>query len=86
MLKKRPSGKDVNDEDVFVFNGTFEDPRAKVHINSIQVKETVRAAMPPLYSAIVNGSSSSSSVRSPRNRNARRVRSRATGSITSTRR
>jgi len=47
VLKKRPPGKDVNDEDVFVFNDAFEDPRAKVHINSIQVKETVRAALPP---------------------------------------
>jgi cullin 4 len=41
VLKKRPAGKDVNDEDVFVFNDAFEDPRARVHINSIQVKETV---------------------------------------------
>ncbi|KAH8999781.1 Cullin-4B [Lactarius akahatsu] len=41
VLKKRPAGKDVNDDDVFVFNDAFEDPRAKVHINSIQVKETV---------------------------------------------
>ena len=41
VLKKRPAGKDVNDGDVFVFNDAFEDPRAKVHINSIQVKETV---------------------------------------------
>ncbi|KAI0259323.1 Cullin family-domain-containing protein [Gloeopeniophorella convolvens] len=40
VLKKRPVGKDVNDGDVFVFNDAFEDPRAKVHINSIQVKET----------------------------------------------
>ena len=41
VLRKRPAGKDVNDDDVFVFNDAFEDPRAKVHINSIQVKETV---------------------------------------------
>jgi len=41
VLKKRPAGKDVNDDDVFVFNDAFEDPHAKVHINSIQVKETV---------------------------------------------
>ena len=41
VLKKRPVGKDVNDEDIFIFNDAFEDPRAKVHINSIQVKETV---------------------------------------------
>ncbi|KAI0292249.1 Cullin-4B [Multifurca ochricompacta] len=40
VLKKRPAGKDVNEEDIFVFNDAFEDPRAKVHINSIQVKET----------------------------------------------
>lgn len=44
VLKKRPAGKDVNDDDVFVFNNAFEDPRAKVHINTIQVKETVSAA------------------------------------------
>lgn len=31
----------MRDDDVFVFNDAFEDPRAKVHINSIQVKETV---------------------------------------------
>jgi cullin 4 len=41
VLKKRPAGKDVDDADVFVFNDAFEDPRPKVHINSIQVKETV---------------------------------------------
>jgi cullin-4 len=41
VLKKRPVGKEVNDGDVFVFNNAFDDPRAKVHINSIQVKETV---------------------------------------------
>ncbi|KAG1746967.1 Cullin family-domain-containing protein [Suillus lakei] len=41
VLKKRPVGKDVNDNDVFYFNAEFTDPRAKVHINSIQAKETV---------------------------------------------
>lgn len=46
MLKKRPAGKDVNDGDVFVFNDAFDDPRAKVHINSIQVKETVCISLP----------------------------------------
>ncbi|KAF7969734.1 hypothetical protein HWV62_26086 [Athelia sp. TMB] len=40
VLKKRPEGKDVNDEDVFYFNADFTDPRIKVHINSIQSKET----------------------------------------------
>ncbi|KAH7907189.1 Cullin-4B [Hygrophoropsis aurantiaca] len=40
VLKKRPVGKDVHDDDAFYFNAEFTDPRAKVHINSIQVKET----------------------------------------------
>ncbi|KAG2342628.1 Cullin-domain-containing protein [Suillus weaverae] len=40
VLKKRPVGKDVNDKDIFYFNAGFTDPRAKVHINSIQAKET----------------------------------------------
>ncbi|TFY64269.1 hypothetical protein EVG20_g6008 [Dentipellis fragilis] len=40
VLHKRPVGKDVNDDDVFEFNESFTDPRAKVHINSIQAKET----------------------------------------------
>ncbi|KAG2753458.1 Cullin-domain-containing protein [Suillus brevipes Sb2] len=40
VLKKRPVGKDVNDNDVFYFNSEFTDSRAKVHINSIQAKET----------------------------------------------
>ena len=47
VLKKRPAGKDVNDEDVFLFNDAFEDPHAKVHINSIQVKETASKSLPP---------------------------------------
>jgi hypothetical protein len=34
-------GRDVNDSDVFVFNADFTDERARVHINQIQVKETV---------------------------------------------
>ena len=41
VLKKLPAGKDVNDADVFKFNADFEDPRPKVHINSIQVKVSV---------------------------------------------
>ncbi|KAG0701950.1 Cullin family-domain-containing protein [Suillus ampliporus] len=40
VLKKRPLGKEVNNDDVFYFNAEFTDPRAKVHINSIQAKET----------------------------------------------
>ena len=43
VLKKRPVGKNVEDGDVFYFNTDFTDPRAKVHINSIQSKETVRS-------------------------------------------
>ncbi|KAF5376863.1 hypothetical protein D9615_007286 [Tricholomella constricta] len=40
VLKKIPPGRDVDDSDVFRFNADFEDPRAKVHINSIQAKVT----------------------------------------------
>ncbi|KAI6022306.1 hypothetical protein PISMIDRAFT_18761 [Pisolithus microcarpus 441] len=40
VLRKQPVGKDVNETDVFYFNSEFTDPRAKVHINSIQAKET----------------------------------------------
>lgn len=42
VLKKQPSGKDVNDGDLFLFNADFTDAAFRVHINSIQVKETVR--------------------------------------------
>lgn len=45
VLKKIPPGRDVNTEDVFRFNADFEDPRAKVHINSIQAKVTVRLSL-----------------------------------------
>jgi cullin-4 len=47
VLKKRPVGKDVNDNDVFYFNPDFTDPRAKVHINSIQGKETLVVLLRP---------------------------------------
>ncbi|CDO70959.1 hypothetical protein BN946_scf184829.g68 [Trametes cinnabarina] len=40
VLRKQPSGKDVNPTDVFHFNADFTDPRYQVHINSIQSKET----------------------------------------------
>jgi len=40
VLKKNPVGREVNDDDVFSFNADFEDPRSRVHINSIQAKET----------------------------------------------
>ncbi|KIL57743.1 hypothetical protein M378DRAFT_188384 [Amanita muscaria Koide BX008] len=38
VLKKIPPGRDVNDGDSFRFNPDFDDPRPKVHINSIQAK------------------------------------------------
>ncbi|KAF7339993.1 CULLIN-2 domain-containing protein [Mycena venus] len=38
VLLKDPPGRDVNDGDLFRFNEGFTDPRAKVHINSIQAK------------------------------------------------
>jgi len=41
VLRKYPLGKDIDETDVFYFNADFTDPRAKVHINSIQAKETV---------------------------------------------
>jgi len=41
VLQKRPAGKDVCDGDVFEFNDAFTDSHTKVHINTIQVKETV---------------------------------------------
>ncbi|KAJ7042628.1 Cullin family-domain-containing protein [Mycena alexandri] len=40
VLLKIPAGRDINDGDVFRFNDGFSDPRAKVHINSIQAKVT----------------------------------------------
>jgi cullin 4 len=50
VLKKQPAGKEVNDDDEFIFNADFTDPAYRVHINSIQVKETVSASM--LYNSI----------------------------------
>lgn len=38
VLKKDPPGRDIDETDMFRFNPDFEDPRAKVHINSIQAK------------------------------------------------
>ncbi|KAI0078540.1 Cullin-domain-containing protein [Panus rudis PR-1116 ss-1] len=40
VLRKQPLGKDVHDDDVFHFNADFTDPAYRVHINTIQVKET----------------------------------------------
>lgn len=41
VLKKIPPGRDINENDVFIFNADFDDPRSKVHINSIQAKVSV---------------------------------------------
>ncbi|KAG6890869.1 hypothetical protein C0992_012005 [Termitomyces sp. T32_za158] len=38
VLKKVPPGRDINESDVFIFNADFDDPRSKIHINSIQAK------------------------------------------------
>ncbi|KAG6909083.1 hypothetical protein DXG01_002064 [Tephrocybe rancida] len=38
VLKKLPSGRDVDETDVFRFNADFDDPHARVHINTIQAK------------------------------------------------
>ena len=45
VIRKHPLGKDINETDVFYFNADFTDPRAKVHINSIQAKETVSTSI-----------------------------------------
>jgi cullin-4 len=41
VLRKSPPGRDVDETDVFRFNADYTDPHARVHINSVQVKETV---------------------------------------------
>ncbi|KAF8527847.1 Cullin-4B [Hysterangium stoloniferum] len=41
ILKKLPPGKDVNDTDNFQYNEDFVDPNRKIHINSIQQKESI---------------------------------------------
>lgn len=40
VLKKHPQGRDVKDTDTFTFNKAFWDPRVRVKINQIQLKET----------------------------------------------
>lgn len=47
VLKKHPEGRDVNDGDFFTVNEGFKDPHPRVHINSIQAKETVRRVSVP---------------------------------------
>lgn len=41
VLRKLPPGKEVNDNDEFAYNADFADLNRKLHINSIQQKETV---------------------------------------------
>ena len=51
VLKKVPPGREVDDGDLFRFNEDFEDLRAKVHINSIQAKVSVRLSSLPLHNS-----------------------------------
>lgn len=40
VLSKHPKGRDVNPTDTFTFNKAFTDPKYRVKINQIQLKET----------------------------------------------
>src|SRR3569833_2140818 len=40
VLTKNPKGKDVNPDDTFTVNKAFTDPKVRVKINQIQLKET----------------------------------------------
>lgn len=40
VLTKKPKGKDVNETDVFAYNANFSDPKMRIKINQIQLKET----------------------------------------------
>ncbi|KAI1335139.1 Cullin [Xylariaceae sp. FL0016] len=40
VLTKHPKGKDVNSTDTFTVNKTFSDPKFRVKINQVQLKET----------------------------------------------
>ncbi|KAL4779501.1 Cullin family-domain-containing protein [Aspergillus varians] len=40
VLNKKPKGRDVNDTDEFAYNPTFTDPKMRIKINQIQLKET----------------------------------------------
>ncbi|RMX67379.1 hypothetical protein DD238_000823 [Peronospora effusa] len=40
VLQKVPKGKDVNDDDLFVYNAQFTNQFIRIKINSIQMKET----------------------------------------------
>lgn len=41
VLTKTPKGKDVNEGDTFTVNEDFSDPKLRIKINQIQIKETV---------------------------------------------
>ncbi|MED6181022.1 Cullin-4 [Stylosanthes scabra] len=41
VLQKIPKGRDVEDDDSFVFNDTFTAPLYRIKVNAIQLKETV---------------------------------------------
>lgn len=40
MLSKKPKGRDVIPTDEFTFNEGFSDPKMRIKINQIQLKET----------------------------------------------
>ncbi|KAL5343112.1 Cullin family-domain-containing protein [Aspergillus crustosus] len=40
ILAKKPKGRDVNETDEFSYNPTFTDPKMRIKINQIQLKET----------------------------------------------
>jgi hypothetical protein len=40
VLTKHPKGRDVNNSDTFTFNASFSDPKMRIKINQIQLKET----------------------------------------------
>lgn len=41
VLKKLPTGRDVEDGDKFIYNGEFKHNLIRIRINQIQLKETV---------------------------------------------
>ncbi|KAJ1430596.1 Winged helix-like DNA-binding domain superfamily [Sesbania bispinosa] len=41
VLQKMPKGRDVEDDDLFVFNDGFTGPLYRIKVNAIQLKETV---------------------------------------------
>jgi hypothetical protein len=40
VLIKLPKGREINSTDTFAFNATFQDPKLRIKINQIQLKET----------------------------------------------